>query len=478
MTLNDKIHGRSVITKGVSGPGTYLTSAQETRLVNFLLHMAKSGFGIVRKDILLVVKKILDDCVSEGYVIPAGKKFVDNKPSNCWIYSFLKRHPEISARTPESLGFQRAYLTEEQIRNWFQGLKTYLRTEHALDVLEFLSENNGEHIFNIDESGFPLHGTNGKMKIIAEKGSRYVHKLSTDNKEQITFLACISAKGEYSKPLVIFPGKRTPNFNLRGVDPDKYDIGYSPNGWISTEAFFSWLANVFYPSVCDKIQFPIMILMDGHRSHINIAATEFCIDHGIILYCLPPHSSHILQPLDISCFGPIKKLWNSAIDDFKSMHNIAMNRAHFFPVFDKAWSKASDKKHSVGGFRRAGLVPYNPDAIDYNVLILKHTNETIEEQTSYATSPGYEQKKLGFAMAFVMYEQILSEEQKLRFEKRFEEGFDMSDHSLDGRMWLHYKQLRMAMANMKNYPILSLPQSLNNRPGHFNESKYIGHNSI
>ena len=52
---------------------------------------------------------------------------------------------------------------------------------------------------------------------------------STDNKEHITVLACVSAKGAYSKPLVIFPGKRTPKFNFLGVDPDKYDIGYSPN---------------------------------------------------------------------------------------------------------------------------------------------------------------------------------------------------------------------------------------------------------
>ena len=64
----------------------------------------------------------------------------------------------------------------------------------------------------------------------------------------------------------------------------------------------------------------------------------------------------------------------------------------FFPVFDKAWTKASDKKNSVGGFRRAKLVPYNPDAIDYNMLIKKHTDKTIEKHTSYVTSPGYEKK--------------------------------------------------------------------------------------
>ena len=62
-----------------------------------------------------------------------------------------------------------------------------------------------------------------------------MHKLSTDNKEQITVLSSVSAKRDYSKPLVIFPGKITPKLNFRGVDLDKYDIGYSPNRWIPTE---------------------------------------------------------------------------------------------------------------------------------------------------------------------------------------------------------------------------------------------------
>ena len=39
-------------------------------------------------------------------------------------------------------------------------------------------------------------------------------------------------------------------------------------------------------------------------------------------------------------------------------------------------------------------------------------------------------KKIGFSMAFVMYEQVLTEQQKTRFEKGFEEGYDMSDPSI------------------------------------------------
>ena len=74
------------------------------------------------------------------------------------------------------------------------------------------------------------------------------------------------------------------------------------------DCFFHWLANLFYPSVAGKIEFPIIIFMDGHTSHVNLAVAEFCRDHQIILYRLPAHASHILQPLDYAVFGPVKNL--------------------------------------------------------------------------------------------------------------------------------------------------------------------------
>ena len=49
--------------------------------------------------------------------------------------------------------------------------------------------------------------------------------------------------------------------------------------------------------------------MDGHSSHfqpdvINQAAAE-----GVIMFCLPPHTTHLTQPLDKGCFGLLKAYW-------------------------------------------------------------------------------------------------------------------------------------------------------------------------
>ena len=52
------------------GPKTYLTKSQEDRLVQWLLIMAKIGYGVTRSDIPNIVKSLLDQAEKDGYVIP------------------------------------------------------------------------------------------------------------------------------------------------------------------------------------------------------------------------------------------------------------------------------------------------------------------------------------------------------------------------------------------------------------------------
>jgi hypothetical protein len=40
---------------------------------------------------------------------------------------------------------------------------------------------------------------------------------------------------------------------------------------------------------------------------------EICEENKIILICMPPHSSHLLQPLDIGCFAVLKRSYGRSI---------------------------------------------------------------------------------------------------------------------------------------------------------------------
>ena len=47
-----------------------------------------------------------------------------------------------------------------------------------------------------------------------------------------------------------------------------------------------------------------ILILDGHYSHV-IEFMDYCETNQIALYCLPPHSTHILQPLDVGLFLPL-----------------------------------------------------------------------------------------------------------------------------------------------------------------------------
>ena len=69
-----------------------------------------------------------------------------------------------------------------------------------------------------------------------------------------------------------------------------------------------------------------------------IEISKFWNEDGILLYCLPPHSSHITQPLDVGFFKPLKVSWAKACDTFSLEHpGTPVSKDVFSSVFRKAW---------------------------------------------------------------------------------------------------------------------------------------------
>ncbi|MGZ9928148.1 hypothetical protein ACXYTC_24525, partial [Escherichia coli] len=72
-----------------------------------------------------------------------------------------------------------------------------------------------------------------------------------------------------------------------------------------------WLKRVFEPSTRakatqnGKLQQRLLIC-DGHDSHISGSFISHYIQNRISLLIIPPHTSHVLQPLNVAIFRPLK----------------------------------------------------------------------------------------------------------------------------------------------------------------------------
>ncbi len=106
-----------------------------------------------------------------------------------------------------------------------------------------------------------------------------------------------------------------------------------------------------------------MLVLDGHESHINADFDQYCKENSIIPICLPPHSSHLTQPLDIGVFGPLKKAYSTQISSMIRATITHITKDDFFPAFKAAFEAVFNEQNIKGSFRGAGLVPFNPEAV-------------------------------------------------------------------------------------------------------------------
>jgi len=97
---------------------------------------------------------------------------------------------------------------------------------------------------------------------------------------------------------------------------------------------------------------------------------------------MPPHSSHLLQPLDVGCFGPLKKAYGREIEHLIRCSLTHVSKTDFFPAFYAAHQAAITKSNIKGGFRGAGLVPLDPESVISKLDVQLRTPTPIEEEAS------------------------------------------------------------------------------------------------
>ena len=382
------------------GPASILTQEEEEKLVEYAAHMAQIGYGCTREQILDIVVKIV---AKDGRVNP----FTNGRPDRKWWSLFRKRNKLVTLRTPEKLQLARAKCcTPEVLQIWYDLFKAFLEEHNLL--------NKPQHLWNADEAGFPLCATSGK--VLSIRGCKNVYSITADTKEQITILCAVSAVGEAIPPMEIFPGTRFKYNPMLNCVEGAY-FGHSPSGWSTAELFYGWITNHFSKKVTIR---PVVLLVDGHTSHIDLHTSTYCKENNILLYCLPPHSSHLTQPLDVSFYKPLKAAWGKACTSYSTQHpGYQVTKHEFSQVFREAWISCVKLSTIIHGFEGAGLYPFNPSKVI--------TEDKLLSSMQFSAKKSIPVQSIDHLAVF---EGVLSEEKVKKFQERYEEGFDVVSDEL------------------------------------------------
>ena len=139
----------------------------------------------------------------------------------------------------------------------------------------------------------------------------------------------------------------------------------TPDGWTSDEIGLLWIEKLCIPSTssCTKGMYRLLML-DGHGGHLTPKFNDICEKTKIIPICMPPHSSHLLQPLDIGCFAVLKRSYSQMVE-MKMRNGINhIDKLDFLEACPSARIEAFKLKTTKNSFRAAGLAPFLPQSSD------------------------------------------------------------------------------------------------------------------
>jgi hypothetical protein len=118
--------------------------------------------------------------------------------------------------------------------------------------------------------------------------------------------------------------------------PQDWVIGISENGWTTNELTFDWLKLFDAHSKGRTVSSHRMLIVDGHESHKSLQFQQYCKNYKIVPVCMPPHSSHLLQPLDVGYFAPLKKAYSRQVENAMRNRINHITKPEFLPCFKVA----------------------------------------------------------------------------------------------------------------------------------------------
>lgn len=323
------------------------TEEQEYILVAYMKQCAFLHYGLT----VFNLRKLAYQFAKENKIKYPLKWDDEQLGGEGWARWFRSRHSaDLSLRKPEATSLSRATsFNKDNVARFFTNYTTVL-SRHTFDPAK---------IYNVDETG--VSTVHNPPKILAPKGVKAVGGMTSGERGvNVTILATVNAIGNSIPPLFVFPRVHFKDHMLKGAPPGSVGAA-APSGWSNEVVFVQYLEH-FITHTKPSPKDPVLLLLDNHESHISVAAISRAKEAGIIMLTFHPHTTHKMQPLDRTVFGPFKNYYHKAMADWMVTPGNQGKPVTIYDVAElvgKAYPLSFTPSNIIKGFEITGLYPLN-----------------------------------------------------------------------------------------------------------------------
>jgi hypothetical protein len=324
--------------RDISANSLKLDKLEDQTIVQYILDLDSQGFP----PRLSSVEDMANRLLAERDARRVGTR---------WASRFVARHPELKTRLNRKYDYQRAKCEDpEIIRGWYMLVQNTIAKYGITEA----------DIYNFDETGFLMGQISTTTVVTSVERRGKAKSVQPGNREWATVIQGVNSQGWAIPPFIILAGKNhLSSWYENSPLPKDWVISVTENGWTTNERGLEWIQHFNKHTRLRRTSGYCLLILDGHKSHHSVDFELFCKENNIITLCMPPHSSHILQPLDVGCFSPLKTAYGNQICELMKAHRTHISKEDFLAAFYIAHQAAMTEKNIQGGFRGAGLVPFN-----------------------------------------------------------------------------------------------------------------------
>jgi hypothetical protein len=329
-----------------------LLPTEEQTLVKWILDLDRRGFPSHIIDVRRMADVLLAARAQSPPPQPIGKS---------WVPRFVRSQPELRTKWNRKFHSQRAKSEDPAVINaWFKLVQEMRQTYGILD----------EDIYNFDETEF-TKGIAATSKVITSSDTNgQAAVVQPGNCDWITVIEAINTSGRSIPPFIILAGNLYQASWYRKLPAD-WVISMSDNGRTTDELGFEWLKHFNKHTESRTTGVYRLLILDVHGSHGTPEFDQYCTQNRIISLCMPANTSHLLQPLDVGCFSPLKTAYRNEVGELARQGVFHIDKEEFLDIYPRVRTLIFSEKNIKSGFRATGLVPYNPERVLTSLTIVR-----------------------------------------------------------------------------------------------------------